>query len=151
MLSRTVAPPARPHLPSTRFCQHSTCEEMTREGKPYCPEHVDDHPYVRDLLAALAARQAEEERVRTRGSVEVDLDGITAREVVLHLSLHGARTIERISRELQIDSDVVAGYVDALNERDLIDMSHTNRGSTVVKLRDPERALLQICSFESVA
>ncbi|MGE0708557.1 MAG: hypothetical protein AB7N76_22985 [Planctomycetota bacterium] len=124
---------------------------MTREGKPYCPEHVDDHPYVRDLLAALAARQAEEERVRTRGSVEVDLDGITAREVVLHLSLHGARTIERISRELQIDSDVVAGYVDALNERDLIDMSHTNRGSTVVKLRDPERALLQICSFESVA
>lgn len=151
MLARTVAPPARPHTPSTRACREEGCEAATREGKPYCPDHVDVHPYVRDLLAALDARQAEEERVRVSGASEVDLDGITAREIVLHLSLHGARTIERISRELQIDSDVVAGYVEALNERDLILQSTTNRGSTVVKLQDPERALLQICSFQSVA
>jgi hypothetical protein len=151
MLARTVAPPPRPHTPSTRGCRHGDCEAMTREGKPYCPDHVDVHPYVRNLLDALAGRRAEEERVRSAGADAVDMDGITAREVVLHLSLHGARTIERISRELQIDGEIVTGYVAALDERDLIVTSATNRGSTVVKLRDPERALGQICSFQSVA
>lgn len=151
MLARTVAPPARPHTPSTRQCRHETCEQVTREGKPYCPEHVDAHPYVRNLLAALDARHAEEERVRRGGSMEVDMDGITAREVVLHLSLHGARTVERISRELQIDADIVRGYVEALDERDMIMQSTTNRGSTVVKLRDPEGALERICNLQSVA
>lgn len=151
MLARTVAPPPRPHTPSTRACKVDACEHMTREGKPFCPEHVDAHPYVQNLLSSLADRQAEEERVRTAGANEVNIDGITARELVLHLSLHGARTVERIARELQLDTQIVRGYVAALHERDLITQSTTNRGSLVVKLRDPERCLSQITTFQSVA
>lgn len=151
MLARTVAPPPRPHTPSTRGCKVDNCEQMTREGKPFCPEHVDEHPYVQNLLSSLADRQAEEERVRSAGAPEVDIDGITARELVLHLSLHGARTVERIARELQLDAEIVRGYVAALHERDLITQSTTNRGSLVVKLRDPQRCLEQITAFQSVA
>jgi len=119
---------------TTRFCRSSGCVQTTREGKPFCPDHVEHHPYVQEILGTLAEREAEEERVRTTGAPAVDPTGLTARELVLHLSLHGARTLERLARELQLDPAVVDGYVDALVERGLIALGRTNRGSTVVRL-----------------
>jgi hypothetical protein len=31
------------------------CTQSTREGKPYCPDHVENHPYVQDLLNRMEA------------------------------------------------------------------------------------------------
>jgi hypothetical protein len=125
-----------PERPSTtsRGCQHAVCEQTTREGKPYCPDHVESHPYVRDILDTLAARHAEEDAVRTVGAEAVNLSGLTARELLLHLSLHGARTVERLSRELQLDSQVLKGYVSALVGDGRVELGRTHRGSTIVKL-----------------
>lgn len=119
---------------TTRLCRSPNCVQTTREGKPFCPDHVEHHPYVQEILGTLAEREAEEERVRTGGAPAVDPRGLTARELVLHLSLHGARTIERLSRELQLDTAIVEGYVNALVERGSIALGRTNRGSTVVQL-----------------
>ena len=82
----------------------------------------------------LAEREQEEERVRQRGFKAVNPSGLTARELVLHLSLHGARTVERLSRELQLDTKVLDGYVGALVRKGVISLGRTNRGSTVVRL-----------------
>ena len=119
---------------TTRFCDVSGCQQTTREGKPYCPDHVDHHPYVQSILGMLADREQEEERVRQRGFKAVNPQGLTARELVLHLSLHGARTVERLSRELQLDTKVLDGYVGALVRKGVIALGRTNRGSTVVRL-----------------
>lgn len=119
---------------TTRFCDVPGCTQTTREGKPYCPDHVDHHPYVQSILSMLADRESEEERVRQRGFKAVNPSGLTARELVLHLSLHGARTVERLSRELQLDTKVLDGYVGALVRKGVIALGRTNRGSTVVRL-----------------
>lgn len=119
---------------TTRFCDHLGCVQTTREGKPYCPDHVEQHPYVQAILSTLAEREAEEEKVRVRGSKAVNPIGLTARELVLHLSLHGARTVERLSRELQLDAKVLEGYVAALVRQGIVALGRTNRGSTVVRL-----------------
>ena len=119
---------------TTRFCDADGCYQTTREGKPFCPDHVELHPYVQSILSTLAEREAEEEKVRQRGSRAVDVAGLTARELVLHLSLHGARTVERLSRELQLDAKVLDGYVGALVKRGVVALGRTNRGSTVVRL-----------------
>lgn len=37
----------------SRTCEAAGCLEHTNEGKPYCTEHVDRHPYVAALLAQL--------------------------------------------------------------------------------------------------
>jgi hypothetical protein len=119
---------------TTRFCDVVECTQTTREGKPYCPDHVDQHPYVQAILSTLAEREDEEEKVRQRGSKAVNPIGLTAKELVLHLSLHGARTVERLSRELQLDTKVLDGYVGALVRRGVVALGRTNRGSTVVRL-----------------
>ena len=64
----------------------------------------------------------------------VNPDGLTAKELVLHLSLHGSRTVERLSREFQLEADVMHGYVDALQDRGVVTLGRTTRGSTVVRL-----------------
>lgn len=123
---------------TTRFCDVAGCTQTTREGKPFCPDHVELHPYVQTILDTLREREEEEEKVRQRGARAVDPHGLTARELVLHLALHGARTVERLSRELQLDSKVLDGYVGALVRRGVVALGRTNRGSTVVRLASDE-------------
>ena len=120
---------------STRpVCDVGGCFNSTREGKPYCPEHVDQHPYVQAILGILQQREDEENLVRRRGSAAVDPGGLTAKELVLHLSLHGSRTVERLSREFQLETRVMQGYVNALKVQGVLVTGRTTRGSTVVRL-----------------
>jgi len=137
MVARTVQPPRHPSLfQGSRSCDVDSCAHPTREGKPFCPNHVEEHPYVQAILDTLELRRAEEAKVKVRGAGAVDPDGLTARELLLHLTLHGARTVERLSRELQLEVRVLEGYVGALNQRGLIHVGRTHRGSTIVKLTE---------------
>jgi hypothetical protein len=135
MITRTIEPLGmRTGSSTTRVCDMEGCIHTTREGKPFCPDHVEMHPYVQAILGTLAEREDEEEKVRQRGHRAVNPTGLTARELVLHLSLHGARTVERLSRELQLDTKVLDGYVGALVRKGVVALGRTNRGSTVVRL-----------------
>ena len=125
---------SRRHKSTARTCETRGCPRSTREGKPHCPEHVDEHPYVQSILSALAGREREEAKVRSRGSGAVDLSGMTAKEVVMHLELRGASTVERLSRDLRLDVDVLEGYVRALVKNGVVGLAKTRRGSTLVRL-----------------
>ncbi len=118
----------------TRFCDVPDCTQTTREGKPYCPDHGDQHPYVQNLLANLAEREDEEAKVKQRGARAVNPEGLAVKELILHLSLHGARTEERLCREMQMEPRVLDGYIKCLNRRGVIAYGRTNRGSTVIRL-----------------
>ena len=110
------------------------CAQSTREGKPFCPDHVDHHSYVQEILKILEERKAEEDRVRHEGPEAVNLTGLTARELMVHLSQHGSRTVERLSREFQLEAPVMHDYVAALHTEGLVIVGRTTRGSTVVRL-----------------
>ncbi len=109
-------------------CEAPRCSQRTRDGKPYCPEHVELLPYVQELQAALAEQQAEQRRVASRGARAVDPDGLTARELLLQLDLYGDRTVERLARDLQLDVDLVHAYAKALARHGRVSLSQTRRG-----------------------
>lgn len=116
-----------------RWCDHAGCIQATREGKPYCSDHVDDHSYVREVMDQLAEREAQDEAVSKRGAKAVDLAGsITAREIMLHLGLHGVRSVEKLCQELAINAKILDGYLKALHKAKLITFGSTKRGSTTV-------------------
>ena len=119
---------------ANRSCKITGCQNSTREGKPFCPDHVERHDYVQGILEILARREAEEDRVRRKGASAVDPQGLTAQELILHLSQHGSRTVERLSREFQLESEVMRDYIDALLERGLVQIGRTARGSPIVRL-----------------
>jgi hypothetical protein len=127
----------QPRRLSPRHCEAPGCIQATREGKAYCSDHVEMHPYVQDLIARLEQREAEDERVAKRGPRAVNLQGITSQEILQHLAFHGPRTEERLCRELNLDVKTLQGYVQALRRKKLVTLGHTKRGSTVVKLTKP--------------
>lgn len=118
-----------------RICEQPDCTQSTREGKPYCPDHVESHPYVQDILARIAERDDQDEKVAKRGARAVDLESLTVGEILQHLAFNGARTEERLVRELNLDVKTLDGYLRALARRGYVSFGKTKRGSTVVKLR----------------
>lgn len=130
-----------PRRISPRHCEHPGCNQATREGKAYCSEHVEEHPYVKELIARLAERDRQDEEVSKRGSKAVALDAITAQEILQHLAFHGPRTEERLCRELNVDVRTLKGYVGALKRARLVTLGTTKRGSTLVKLVKGKLAL----------
>ena len=109
---------------------------MTREGKPFCSEHVEKHPYVQNVLKQLDTRDAEDAAVLEKGESAANLAGITAHELLQQLELNGPRTVQRLARELNIDHKIVTGYVNALSKRGLVETDLTRRGSTVVMIAE---------------
>lgn len=45
-----------------RRCELPGCIQSTREGKPYCSDHVEMHPYVQAILAKKRDETAKLER-----------------------------------------------------------------------------------------
>lgn len=119
---------------SGRPCEKQGCNQTTREGKPFCSDHVDEHPYVRDLLADLAAREEDEERILSKRTKGVDINGPTVTTVLAYLEQNGTRTIERMVRDTQIDERAMEHIVTVLKKHKRITTGRTNRGSTTVKL-----------------
>lgn len=118
----------------SRICDVNGCQQSCRDGKPYCPDHVDHNPYVQGILQVLVACEEEAELVKRKGAAKVDPEGLTSKELILHLNLHGPRTAERLAREMNLEAAVLAGYLKSLSKRGLIVFGATGRGSTVVKL-----------------
>ena len=133
MRQRTTEIERSPYNGGTKSCAWNGCGKTTREGKPFCSDHVEQHGYVQEILEILAEKEAEEERVRQHGSDAVDPEGLNARELLLHLDQHGSRTIERLAREFQLESNVISGYVEALASRGRVVTGRTTRGSVVVQ------------------
>ena len=136
------------HGGATR-CQLPDCNNRTRENKPLCPDHVEHAPYVVDVLRALEARELEIERVsqclkkrtgtaRTAAKL-VDPNGGNCHEIIQHLRVNGARTVERLRREVFSQSDtlvVTEAFVIALANKGIVRLGRSKRGSTTVDLID---------------
>jgi predicted transcriptional regulator len=123
----------------TQHCKTEGCPRATREGKPFCSEHVEQHPYVAGLIERLAQREAEEAKVHKQGARAVSIDGLAATEIMQHLSFHGGRTVERLSRELNMEVKTLQGYVSALKRKRLVSLTRNKRGSTVVTPQEGEQ------------
>ncbi len=115
-----------------RRCEQDDCNSATQGGKPFCTEHVTEHPYVQEVMASLARRELEETRVAKVGSRAVDVTGITSQEILGYLAVHGPSTSRRLAHELNINTLVLDGYLKAQKRRKLVKFTTNRRGRLVV-------------------
>jgi len=115
-------------------CLAERCTQRTRSGKPYCPDHVEQHPYVQELQAMLVQQRNEIDQVARLGVRAVDTEGLTANELLLQLKLYGDRTVERLARDMQLDVSVVEAYARALARDGKATLARTRRGHVQVTL-----------------
>lgn len=124
----------RPRSQATQ-CEASGCDQATREGKPYCLDHVKSMPYVNEVLSRLNEQQKEIRAVQRRGPRAADVDGSNCTELLRHLEIHGPRTIERLRREVFStieDAGVVRSFAKALEKAGKVYLRENTRGSIVV-------------------
>jgi hypothetical protein len=122
--------------PPALQCQHPGCTNSTRERKPFCTEHVSDHPYVLELMGQIQEVEKELARVARRGTRAVEIEGIPAQEIMRELRTFGHRTVERLARDLRLEPEVVASYGRALNRAGRVSLAVNSRGVTMLSLPD---------------
>ena len=132
-------------LTATHACDRPGCAQPTREGKPHCAEHLEHMPYVQGLVEAMQKQRREQEAVARLGHEAVDLDGLTAQELLLHLDQSGPLTVERIARALNLQPWVASHYVEALARVGWVRLGSTARGAVVASSLRPS-ARLDLCS-----
>jgi len=127
------------------YCKE--CNKLTREGKPYCTDHVLQHPYIKQMLEKYEQMDQElflaYRRRGVKGQITATSNNI--KDLVMHLSLYGPRTIERICRELNWPPKVANYFVGWLRARGAVTLSRTKRGSRLVTLvgYDPKKVLFK--------
>lgn len=131
---KVVIPNGTPSRTGSRSCEAADCVHTTREGKPFCSDHVDHNPYAKQVIAEIDLRETDDEKAKKKSKRGVNTDGVTATELLQNVADHGPRTKERLCRELNIEMKVLDGYVDALRKDGKITLGRTRRGSEVVHL-----------------
>lgn len=108
-------------VPAREACHVDGCGRPTTERKPYCIEHIDRLPYVQELQAQLAHRDAEEVAASSRrGWRAVDTDGSRAREIIDQLAVRGAQTPKRLAITVEIRPNSLENYLGALERAGLV-------------------------------
>lgn len=121
---------------NTRYCAAPGCGVLTREGKEYCTDHVDHHPYAQKVLKVLEQKEDDDNRVERRGARAAKLTMLSSKEVVSHLQFHGPRTTARLARELNLPTKLVEAHVNKLKQSKIVTTKPNKRGDTVVKLNE---------------
>lgn len=115
-----------------RICDVYDCWRTTREGKPFCTDHVEYHPGVAALLEEIARRE-EEARLAHEGKRHLlDVNGSLAQEILRMVQERGA-TVERISRSAHLSHDGATSFLKALAKAGLVALSHNRRDSLVAR------------------
>lgn len=123
-------------------CDQPGCVQATREGKPYCSDHVEQLSYVGQVQARIEARERELSDVAKRGARGVDVHGIVAREILCSLWIHGERSVARLARELNVEFEQLRLYIARLRKAKMISQTSPRRGAGEVTLA-PELAALE--------
>jgi len=108
-------------VPAREVCRAQGCGHVTTERKPYCIDHLDQLPYVRELQAQLSNRDAEEQAATSRiGWRAVDPTGSRAREIIDQLAVKGAQTPRRLAITVELRPTSLENYLGALERAGLI-------------------------------
>ena len=106
-------------------CREPFCYARTREGKPYCPKHLERMPYVKAIIEEHTARVAE-----ANGSPTIS--GHYDDDILVMIKTIGPRTTAGLSRDLGIPEVVVKRIITNMKT---VRLGRTKRGLITVELR----------------
>lgn len=110
-------------------CNHAPCKRATREGKPYCSEHVELSPYVARIIEELELR--DHEAALLAAGKKIARDGHLVRETLLMLE-QGSYTSAKLSRLMDISHSSTETLIRIMDDMGLATMSKTDRGALVI-------------------
>lgn len=133
---RTVSPPSVSH-----DCGEEGCSARTREGKPFCPDHIFRINRPRSIQDMLAMSEVEIAEVKKRGAEAVNLDGLIVEELLAGIAEAGEITFRRLVKDRVFllthensDNATADSFLKRLKDEELVFVGSTNRGDNIVRL-----------------
>ena len=95
----------------TTLCK--TCKLPTKEGKPFCVDHLDNNPYIKEVMARISEKEMEDEdarrlgleledcalgKVRTKRKANAEAD--SAKEILYFIEENGATSIAELNKHI---------------------------------------------------
>jgi len=115
-----------------RYCE--ICRAPTREGKPFCPEHIKEADYVKQLRAKITEMETEDEVIAQKAAESLLVSSENVKEILLALKTLGPRTVARLAKDVNKKPKVIKNYVDILAQQGIVELDETKRGAVLVKL-----------------
>ena len=118
-----------------RYCEFPDCGQHTREGKAFCSEHVEHHPYAKWIAEQIQVREREIERGKKSGTRGISPKSGITRDLLGYVVESGCCTLDRLRRERMHDTDVkiVERYVRRMAKKGLVKLSKTTRGGILLQ------------------
>ena len=130
---RAVSPVTSSGKVANPRCNADDCQRTTREGKPFCSDHVELSPYVKTILKELELRDAE--AMRLSEGKDIRRDGHLIRETLLMLE-QGSYTAAKLSRLMDINHAAAETLIKIMDKKGLARMGKTDRGALTIKRID---------------
>ena len=135
-LFRAMLPTSPTSRVSNPRCKEKECDRTTREGKPYCSDHVEHSPYVRRVIEELELRDREAASLAKGGTVSPN--GHLVRETLLMLE-QGSYTAAKLSRLMDISHNSTETLIREMSRMGLAHLGKTDRGSLIIsKLKEQD-------------
>jgi hypothetical protein len=119
----------------TDHCRHPGCGASTREGKPYCSNHIEHCEYIQKVLAEIDRRD-NESRVLDSGRW-VAQNGHLVREALLILD-GGTFTAARLGRMLDITEKAADTLIRMMARKGYVRISFSDTGALSATKRTKE-------------
>lgn len=118
----------------TTHCSKENCLRATKEGKEFCQEHVEEHPYVKRILSDLANFEKEKQKVLR--NKRVIRKGYLEQEIMNVLAESSPVSIEKMVKLLSYDRRIIEVYVKSAQRRKLVSTRKNKRGYLMVTLNN---------------
>lgn len=124
-----------------RFCE-AGCSQPTREGKPFCIDHIERQDYVQRLVERMKEKNLEEESVKTKGMGAVSPNSETVQEILRDLKVNGIVTIPKLAARIGVEQKALRGYIDYLVQSNLVCELKSSKNEPVLRLQDGSPPLI---------
>jgi len=118
------------HHKGTSVCQESGCSRTTREGKPFCSDHIESSPYVQEILGVLAERNIEA-RILEQGVGRIDKEGYFYKETLLLLRSKNY-TARGLARRLDLTFKAARRLIILITSDGLARCKETSKGDLYI-------------------
>lgn len=102
---------------SDGFCL--ICKQPTSGKKPYCIDHIENIPRVKELLSSLSQKEKEERLVLKKGLSAIKEDSLVLSEIIDILNL-GNKTAGALAKEISLKESLVRIYIKYLSNKNII-------------------------------
>jgi hypothetical protein len=123
-----------------RRCELAGCSLTVREGKPFCPDHVEENPYPGAIMATLA-RRVKELELAEQDELELHLEGHHSQliaEAIHWLTIDEVTskviTVCRLARDMRLTTPQAKGIANCLVREGLGFKGRSGRGTETIAL-----------------